>query len=224
MDPASDWVASGGKLALDFDGSNDYVLFAKNPIEATLQNNYSMTAWVRKASGNTGAILSQYSFITSHRLIRIFVYGATEFAYYASTAAGTFQRVAYSTVPTLGQLHFLSVVVSGPDSSPTCRLGLNGVEQSFSLSALSATPDASVPIYLGCTNSNNNPSEFSSFTAYDDLTIFNAPLTPNEVREIYRLGRGFGVFPEPDFDEGFAAAGFKAYWARRQSQLIGGGV
>jgi hypothetical protein len=223
MDPASDWVTSGGKLALDFDGSNDYVSFAKNPIEATLQNNYSMTAWVRKASGNDGSIISQYTSISGHQLIRIFAYGATEFAYYASTAAGGFQRVAYSTVPTLGQLHFLSVVVSGPDSSPTCRLGLNGVEQSFSLTALSATPNASVPIYLGCANSGGSPSAFASFTAYDDLTIFNAPLTANEVREIYRLGRGYGVFPEPDLDEGFAA-GFKAYWARRQSQLIGGGV
>jgi hypothetical protein len=59
----------------------------------------------------------------------------------------------------------------------------------------------------------------------DDLVVFNAALTANEVREIYRLGRGYGVYPEPDFDEGFgAAAGFKAYWARRQSQLIGGGV
>jgi hypothetical protein len=59
----------------------------------------------------------------------------------------------------------------------------------------------------------------------DDAIIFNTALTANEVREIYRRGRGYGVFPEPDFDEGYAAAaGFKAYWARRQSQLIGGGV
>jgi hypothetical protein len=58
----------------------------------------------------------------------------------------------------------------------------------------------------------------------DDIAIFNTALTDNEVAQIYRLGRGYGVFPEPDLDEGFAAAGFKAYWARRQSQLIGGGV
>jgi hypothetical protein len=58
----------------------------------------------------------------------------------------------------------------------------------------------------------------------DDIAIYNTALTPNEVAQVYRLGRGYGVFPEPDFDEGFAAAGFKAYWARRQSQLIGGGV
>ena len=59
----------------------------------------------------------------------------------------------------------------------------------------------------------------------DDVTIWGAGLTANEAREIYRLGRGYGVFREPDFDEGFrAAAGFKAYWARRQSQLIGGGL
>jgi hypothetical protein len=191
------YVASPDRLALGFDGFNDYVSFAKNPIGATLQNNYSMTVWVRKASGNNGAIISQYTSTTAHRLIRILAYGATEFAYYSSTAAGTFQRVAYSTIPTLGQLHFFSVVVSGPDSSPTCRLGLNGVEQTFSLSALSATPDASVPIYLGCTNSGGSPAEFASYAAYDDLTIFNAPLTASEVRFIYEQGRGGGMLYQP---------------------------
>jgi hypothetical protein len=74
-----------------------------------------------------------------------------------------------------------------------------------------------------------NLGRFGTFGSYspvqlDDIIIYNTGLTANEVREIYRLGRGYGVFPEPDFDEGFAAAGFKAYWARRQSQLIGGGV
>jgi hypothetical protein len=59
---------------------------------------------------------------------------------------------------------------------------------------------------------------------FDDAILFSSALTANEVREIYRLGRGYGVFPEPDFDEGFGAGGFKAFWARRQSQLIGGGV
>jgi hypothetical protein len=58
----------------------------------------------------------------------------------------------------------------------------------------------------------------------DDITVWNAGLTANEAREIYRLGRGYGVFSEPDFDEGFGVAGFKAHWARRQSQLIGGGL
>ena len=65
---------------------------------------------------------------------------------------------------------------------------------------------------------------YSFLGQLDDFILFSTALTANEVLEIYRLGRGYGVFPEPDFDEGFGAAGFKAYWARRQSQLIGGGV
>jgi hypothetical protein len=185
-----DWVVNGGKGALDFDGTNDYVAFAKNPIDATLQTNYTITAWIRKSSGNNGSILSQYTSVTNHRLIRIFAYGATEFAYYASTSAGGFQRVAYSSVPTLGQLHFLSVVVSGPLSGPTCRLGLNGSEQSFSLSALSSTPDTSVPVYLSCTNLSGTPAEFARFAAYDDLRIYNRALTAGEVRQLYQIGRG----------------------------------
>ena len=221
----NDWVVSGGRGALDFDGTNDYVAFAKNPIDATLQTNYTITAWVRKSSGNAGSILSQYTSVTNHRLIRIFAYGATEFAYYASTSAGGFQRVAYSSVPTLGQLHFLSVVVSGPLSGPTCRLGLNGSEQSFSLSALSSTPDTSVPIYLSCTNASAGgaPAEFASFAAYDDLRIYNRALTAQEVRQLYQLGRG--NMPRIRHRRySVEEAGFKAYWANRRSRIIGAGI
>jgi hypothetical protein len=59
----------------------------------------------------------------------------------------------------------------------------------------------------------------------DDMRIYNRALTAPEVRQLYIGGRGFGLLPErPRHRSKAAAAAFKAYWARRQSQLIGGGV
>lgn len=45
MDPASDWVISGGAYALDFDGTNDYVSVPRQTqIEGSTV--YSMSAWI----------------------------------------------------------------------------------------------------------------------------------------------------------------------------------
>jgi hypothetical protein len=68
-----------------------------------------------------------------------------------------------------------------------------------------------------------NSDFYSGFT--DDLRIYSRTLAPPEIRQLYIGGRGYGLLPERPRRRGKAAAAvFKAYWARRQSQLIGGGV
>jgi hypothetical protein len=59
---------------------------------------------------------------------------------------------------------------------------------------------------LNIGNNRASPSDGYFNGNLDDITIYNTALTANEAREIYRLGRGYGVFPEPDSDEGFVAA------------------
>jgi hypothetical protein len=58
-----------------------------------------------------------------------------------------------------------------------------------------------------------------------EIAIWNRAITPGENRTLYRIGPGWFGKRESRF-AGYAeqAAGFKAYWARRQSQLIGGGL
>lgn len=59
-----------------------------------------------------------------------------------------------------------------------------------------------------------------------EVGVWDRSLAASEIREIYRLGPGwFGKRSSRSlgYSEQFAA-GFKAYWARRQSQLIGGGL
>jgi hypothetical protein len=57
MDPPTDWVVSGGKLALDLDGSNDYIQCGTIPARIT---NFTASCWIRanSGSGNTLQILS----------------------------------------------------------------------------------------------------------------------------------------------------------------------
>ena len=61
----------------------------------------------------------------------------------------------------------------------------------------------------------------------DDMTVLNRMLTANEIQQLYQLGRGgmYGrrrrTLRRVGVEQG---AAFKAYWARRQNQIIGGGV
>jgi hypothetical protein len=79
-------------------------------------------------------------------------------------------------------------------------------------------------IGAGLDTTSNTPTIFFG-GQLDDIIIRDAALTENEVREVYRLGRGYGVYPDFDLDDAnILAGGFKPYWASRRSQLIGGGV
>jgi hypothetical protein len=207
MDPASDWVVSGGKGALDFDGVNDYVSF---PAPASLQVGPTgfpgtWSIWVyRRASGGAAYFCENgfYAFNFSTTTATIGVWG--------------FDRTL--TGLSLDRWQHIALTFNGTN---TIAAYLDGSLQGTTTGTSVANFSTMFNFTIG-----GRPATASYLNGLvDDFTIFNAALTANEVREIYRLGRGYGVFPEPDFDEGFAAAtGFKAYWARRQSQLIGGGV
>jgi hypothetical protein len=211
MDPASDYVASGGKLALDLDGSNDFVSTRAIPLGTI----HTSSAWLFAGSapafsfqGFNGQGLGDTNFCS--------------IAFSATGTASTLTTFVYSFSST-------GVSVSIPNvfqkwtHAVTVRIGTS-VE--FYLNGVSVGSGSNVGL-----SGSFSPDRFGQRSAgvnfqglLDDYMLYNTALTANEVAQVYRLGRGYGVFPEPDFDEGFAAAGFKAYWARRQSQLIGGGV
>ena len=61
-----------------------------------------------------------------------------------------------------------------------------------------------------------------------EVAVYQRALTQPEVLELFRRGNG-AIGRELTGQTrrrvyGFVPAGFKAYWARRQSQIIGGGV
>jgi hypothetical protein len=202
MDPGTDWVASGGKGALDFDGSNDTVTLPIVEPIASLQVPLTITAWCLKSSGANGSVFTQYSKTSSNRLIKIAGYGTGEFAYYCSKSDETFTRVAYSVVPTLGKWNFLSWTVDGSIATPTIRLGWDGREESFSPPALSSIPDTSVGIAIAANysgaQSSTGPGVLFEYNAIrlDDIRLYNRALTPSEIQQLYTGGRGVGLMPE----------------------------
>jgi hypothetical protein len=224
MDAASDWVASGGKLALDFDGSNDYVVLETAGRQYPDLTKATWNFWVNFANFSKAynqiaetfapaGTNNNYQFsclVKSNGKLAFYMYGLNEpnQTFYDGTGAYTLSA---------NQWYMLTYVFRGGSRQEGY---VNGQLDGSAASPVSTMTASAQNVRLG----------FSAFgdrhpaMRLDDSTLFGTDLTANEIREIYRLGRGYGVFPEPDFDEGFAAAGFKAYWARRQSQLIGGGV
>jgi hypothetical protein len=206
MDPASDWVVNGGKGALDFDGVNDRVAVGTLSL-STLDFAISFWAQQRGASaigmpiGNSTTTNSYIWFRSGNYLRFAIPTGNVEFNLTAFTAL---RHYCIFSTPSTAALSTINLFVDG-----------------VSIGALALAAGTFTLNSIGDGYSSNT---FPFPGVIDDVTVFNAGLTANEAREIYRLGRGYGVSPEPDFDEGFAAAGFKAYWARRQSQLIGGGL
>jgi len=196
MGGQDNWRLSGSRIALNFDGINDYVSIPLVEPLASLQVPMTISAWCYKTTGANGSVITQYKSLVSSQLIKLAAYSTTEFAYYTSTAAGGYQRVAYSSIPTLNTWHCLTWVVQGTLSQPVCRLGTDGNEQSFSLAAMSTTPDVSVPLIIAADWSGGVAAEFNSISL-DDVRIYNRALTTAEIR-LLASRRGIGLSPLPD--------------------------
>jgi hypothetical protein len=214
MDAASDWVVSGGKGALDFDATNDYV--EMGVLTAIDAGDVSFSFWYYPhVVTGLATIFNNWSSTVSSRGFYCFRNGS-QIAFQQPTIN---HRITTS-VGSLTASTWHHVVCTKTSGTGGLRVHINGVLDANSGTAGTDQSSTAKFNFGGNYGGTGGPN-----CLMDDLIVFNASLTANEAREIYRLGRGYGVFPEPDFDEGFAAAsGFKAYWARRQPQLIGGGV
>ena len=203
------WATSEGKVALDFDGIDDSVLAALIT-PATTQ--LTMSCWARLFStGGQGtgfsrlfsrANVSQFAMSYTVSGLAIAINGATSnFAYTASATAFAHLVATWdgSTIRTfVNGSQIGSAAYSGTLAASATVLNLGGVL------GLQRTVDGFV----------------------DDWRLFYRAVTHAEIRQMYQRGRGFGLLPEAPMQRGKAAtaAGFRAYWSRRQSQLIGGGL
>jgi hypothetical protein len=221
MDPASDWVVSGGKLALDFDGANDYIIgnqvfagaFVSVSIWAFFRSNpanYPMLFQLRNsASGNA---VNSYQFLhrpngdgygggSGSRLVWV-ANGATGVAVFPSVGLVSNEWAHYGLTY----------------NGETLRIYKNGIE--VASAAQTAVPSGINQFNLGNNLANTGDGYFDG--QLDDVRIYNRALTAGEVRQLWQTGRG--NMPLRRRRRYAQQAGFKPYWARRQSQLIGGGV
>lgn len=208
---STSWQTSGGKLAFAHDGTDDRVFSSSFAMSAMNDQNNSFSGWINPTTTSTNARffgIGQFGVSFGFRFNfqnLEFVFGGTAVLSVAMTSATYANRWTH---------------VCGLADGAGARLFFDGVQvgtRSDTVS-LAKTNGLGIGYRFGV-----NSDFYSGFT--DDFRIYARTLTPPEIRQLYIGGRGFGLLPErPKHRCKAAGAAFKAYWARRQSQLIGGGL
>jgi hypothetical protein len=181
--------ANGGVLS--FDGTNDYVTLGTPALLNQVQVPLSICVWARANSlGTYNTLWGVYKGITSHQLYSLFRVDSGTLRYFASNSSGTYQWQDTFSIST-NIWYFYAVTVSGSISSPVVTIYLNNSSRSFSYSAFSSTPDATVDFRVGSNQSapgecwNGNISQ---------VCWYNRALSAAEIRQNYHATKGrFGL-------------------------------
>lgn len=201
MDNATDWVVSDGQYALNFDGSNNRVNVGV--IELGMRKTFSL--WIRRTGTETAVILSVAQNLNPGgyfiALIGNDIYNNNTGVFYNSAFGGlTANKWEHLACTTNGSMYTIYV---------------NGAQKGTMQDAGSTTLRD-----IGSYETGNFP--FAG--RLDDIAIWNRTFSAGEIRQLYQLGRG-GMYQRRRRSRIYLPqAGFQAAWARRQSQIIGGGL
>ncbi len=205
------WRTSGGKLAFSHDGTDDRVFSSLFQMSAMSNQTNSFSIWINPTTtGSNARIFGIGEFGVSFGLKfnfqnLEFIFGGTALLSVVMTSAAYANRWTH---------------ICGVADASGARLFFDGVQ----VGTRSDTVSLAKTNGLGIGYRFGVNSEFYSGLT-DDFRVYSRTLTLPEIRQMYINGRGYGLLPERPRRRGKAAgAAFKAYWARRQSQLIGGGV
>jgi len=218
MDPATDWVVNGGRYALDFDGTNDFVNLG-NPAVVRSGSPFFVCAWFRTATNAFQSIVAK-SLLggATHRWWLSTNTGSVE-ANGTSGAGGN--TASFTTTYTDGNWHHIGGLYNGS----VLTLFYDGIPRATT--TITPMEPSAYTLLIGKYNDGSGGATGSSFQfagQIDDVRAYNTAMTAADVRQLWRLGRGNMPIARKRRYTEEAAGAFKAYWARRQSQLIGGGV
>jgi hypothetical protein len=185
MDAGTDWVVSGGKYALDFDGNNDGVLIGTH--ERLNPTNYNVSLWFTPTAVTAGqkSIFSQID--ATGNVGKAIRRNAAKLEFTVA-ASGSIYRVwtsnnTYAATLTHG-------VVSW-DGTGTPRMWINGSESTVALAATSGTlpAPAAQPLYIGCDGQFGQASNLYNFAGtVHAAALWSTPLTAVAVSQLYKIG------------------------------------
>ena len=205
MDAGTDWVGATiqgrSGYALDFDGSNDIVTLSR---VANFGKIHTFNCWMK--TSDTSYLLAGhvstsnwYAFLQDSGLF-----------YY--NAGGSF--VSVSGTANNNAWRMITVVRNGTSVS-----FFRDAIQVGATQTLSADNDLLIEAIGGY---NNATVLFTGQIA--DQSFHARPLPLAEIGDLYRLGPGWYQPYQRKRYAFVGGAGFKAYWHRRETQLIGGGL
>ena len=224
MDAGTDWVGATvigrSGFAMDFDGTNDYVSLAITTMMATAINNKraSLCCWFKTSSNNSTKFPFSLGSTVSDSPIFGFRFQSTgAIEGFFRDNAGNVVLPQGSTVLSDNKWHLACVTVDGS----SMRVFVDGALHAgpASISTIGTTTINTGAI--GALRRTGLAAYFSGQEA--ECSLFARSIAASEAQQLFTLGPGW-YRPYAKRAYGYAIAGFKAYWARRQSQLIGGGV
>ena len=187
MDPATDWVVSGGRGALDFDGSNDRAEITATYSALISSKIFSLSFWMRTSATNTNTFpfaLGNSANDTPSCSFRMSTTGAGTIALFFRDSAGNFVIPGDATVVNNGQWNHVCAVANGL----TAQLYVNG-SASGSASSISSLGASTVNrVTIGALGRISVVAFYSGLV--DDARIYRDPLLLGDVRQLWQLGRG----------------------------------
>jgi len=183
MDAASDWVVSGGRGALDFDGTNGYVQANKIAIITA----FSVSFWINPASVaiSNRMIIGEWSATNANRSWIISTENSFGSRIVFGTDSGSQNNLSRTTNNVLSVGTWQNYVAVFPGSY-SLTLHLNGVslpltdviKGSFAYNTTSTDPLTIGRQFGGAS------TEFQG--QLDDIRIYNRSLTPSEIQLLAR--------------------------------------
>lgn len=193
MDPATDWVVSDGKTALDFDGTNDYVSV---PSSTTLNvpNAITVSAWfyANTSPGDNQGIVAKWRTASpaDGRQYNIGL-GPGRLPFGGISSSGTFEASNFITSPTavsaLVWNHVVLVFVPGV----SIGLYVNGALATSSATTATTLFQGTAPLTIGH-QANLSISQLFFNGKIDDVRIFSQALSASDVSYLHKGGLGRG--------------------------------
>jgi hypothetical protein len=222
MDAGTDWVASQGRYALDFDGVNDRIVCGESRRFLTQSGtNWSVSAWVRirGTGGSVQTIINRGETITNasrdYILYANNYSGASWRAELQNSNGSQFPTARSSIDLTIGRLTHLSGTC---DTFGFGRLYQDGILVG-SLQLRTDIADINRELNIGATRQSSGLLFFFS-GEISDTFVYSRALSPSEIRLLAsRRGIAYEMAPRS-----WSAQQIAAYRAKYYSQLVGGGI
>lgn len=208
MDAATDWVVSGGRYALDFDGVDDYVQLTESDVLKST-NALSLSFWLKRSLEGTQQFYMTRAGSGLNDNVNVFNQPDNTLNFGARNTGGTFTIASFSVAGRTDWLH-VGCVYDGAN-----RLHINGQLVSTSASYTMASTSVSgwtlaagsLPVYRWGT------------CQLDDIRIYNRALSPAEIR-LLATRRGIAYERRKKPSVFFDAAFFNPAWARNSNVIL----
>jgi hypothetical protein len=225
MDASGDWVPTGGRYALDFDATTQHVAFG-DLYRLGLQS-LTLSIWFRAFdTGNSIWLMNKSSARGATGRYAMNIYSGVIETFLDFLSGSTVVAVSTPSSPFLdGKWRHVAMTANRQGN---LTLFVDGVVKGSSSIAAHAAVNMNVsdPFYIRAYANSTGTAPISApygSATLDDARVYFRAMSASEIR-LLASRRGIAYDLAPRRRSRIFTGGFKAYWAARKAQIIGGGL